>query len=109
MAGVDLLLPSAGELAALGGPAAPAVRAIAVTAGPDGATWIEGATRIQVPAERVPVADSTGAGDAFDAGLLAAWLAGAAPEDALRAGVAAATRAVARLGARPGSGSGGTP
>ncbi len=109
VAGVDLLLPSAGELAALGGPAAPAVRAIAVTAGPDGATWIEGATRIQVPAERVPVADSTGAGDAFDAGLLAAWLTGAAPEDALRAGVAAATRAVARLGARPGSGSGGTP
>ena len=45
--------------------------------------------------------DSTGAGDAFDAGLLAAWLAGASPSDALRAGVAAGARAVTRLGARP--------
>ncbi len=101
VAGTDLLLPNAAELAALGGPSAVAAGAVVVTAGADGATWIQGATRVHVPAEPVAVADSTGAGDAFDAGLLAAWLAGAGPEDALRAGVAAATRAVTRAGARP--------
>ena len=101
VAGVDLLLPSAAELAALGDGALRAVRAVAVTDGPRGATWIEGTTRVEVPAELVAVVDSTGAGDAFDAGLLAAWLAGAGPYDSLRAGVAAATRAVTRLGARP--------
>ena len=101
VAGVDLLLPSAAELAALGDGALRAARAVAVTAGADGATWMDGTTRVHVPAEPVAVADSTGAGDAFDAGLLAAWLAGATPSDALRAGVAAATRAVGRLGARP--------
>lgn len=101
VAGVDLLLPSAAELTALGGPARPAVGAVAVTAGADGATWISGPGRVHVPASAVPVVDSTGAGDAFDAGLLAAWLGGAEPVAALRAGVAAATRAVTRLGARP--------
>jgi len=45
--------------------------------------------------------DATGAGDAFDAGVLAAWLSGAAPEEALRAGCAAGARAVTRPGARP--------
>jgi sugar/nucleoside kinase (ribokinase family) len=49
----------------------------------------------------VPVVDPTGAGDAFDAGLLMAWLDGATPPDALRSGCAAAASAVGRLGARP--------
>ena len=48
------------------------------------------------------IADATGAGDAFDAGLLAAWLAGAGPEAALRAGCAAGAEAVSRRGGRPG-------
>jgi sugar/nucleoside kinase (ribokinase family) len=56
---------------------------------------------LRVPAEPARVVDSTGAGDAFDAGLLVAWLAGAGPLDALRAGVAAGARAVGRAGARP--------
>jgi sugar/nucleoside kinase (ribokinase family) len=45
--------------------------------------------------------DSTGAGDAFAAGFLAAWLAGAAVRDALRAGCSLAAQAVGRVGARP--------
>jgi sugar/nucleoside kinase (ribokinase family) len=107
--GVDLLLPSTGELAALTGSADPAsatallgtVGAVAVTAGAAGAAWVDRAGLTTVPAEPAEVVDSTGAGDAFDAGLLAAWLAGAGPADALHAGTVAGARAVARLGARP--------
>jgi sugar/nucleoside kinase (ribokinase family) len=101
--GVDLLLPSAGELAALGGAAAVlgAVRAVAVTAGAGGATWLDRTGLWNVPAEPVRPVDTTGAGDAFDAGLLAAWAGGATPLAALRAGVAAGTRAVTRPGAWP--------
>jgi sugar/nucleoside kinase (ribokinase family) len=101
--GVDLVLPSAGELAALGGAEAVlgAVRAVAVTAGPGGATWVDRSGLWNVPAEPVRTVDTTGAGDAFDAGLLAAWVGGATPLEALRAGVAAGTRAVQHPGAWP--------
>jgi len=45
--------------------------------------------------------DPTGAGDAFAAGILQAWVQGAAPEAALRAGSAAGAAAVSKIGARP--------
>jgi sugar/nucleoside kinase (ribokinase family) len=47
------------------------------------------------------VRDPTGAGDAFAAGLLAAWCSGAGPRAALAAGAALGAEAVARIGARP--------
>jgi sugar/nucleoside kinase (ribokinase family) len=47
------------------------------------------------------VVDSTGAGDAFAAGLLAARMDGAAPDEALAAGALLAARAVAQPGGRP--------
>jgi sugar/nucleoside kinase (ribokinase family) len=101
--GVDLLLPSAGELAALGGAEAVlgAVRAVAVTAGAAGATWLDRTAHWNVAAVPVRPVDTTGAGDAFDAGLLAAWADGATPLAALRAGVAAGSRAVDHPGAWP--------
>jgi sugar/nucleoside kinase (ribokinase family) len=101
--GIDLLLPSAGELAALGGTRAvlAAVGAVAVTDGPRGAAWVDRTARLEVSTRPAEVVDTTGAGDAFDAGVLAAWTAGAAPRDALAAGVAAGTRAVRRPGAWP--------
>jgi sugar/nucleoside kinase (ribokinase family) len=45
--------------------------------------------------------DTTGAGDAFAAGFLAAWLGGSSLESALDAGTALAARAVRTTGARP--------
>ena len=45
--------------------------------------------------------DSTGAGDAFAAGLLAARMDGAEPDEALAAGARLAARAVAQPGGRP--------
>ncbi|MEU4556779.1 PfkB family carbohydrate kinase [Actinoplanes sp. NPDC023936] len=52
-------------------------------------------------ARAVPMKDPTGAGDAFAAGLLAAWCSGAAPAAALAAGAELGARAVSVLGARP--------
>jgi sugar/nucleoside kinase (ribokinase family) len=49
----------------------------------------------------VDVEDPTGAGDAFAAGLLAAWCAGASPVAALTAGTALGAQAVRSVGARP--------
>ena len=110
-AGAGLLLPNADEARMLSGERDPerAARALAtrfgevvVTLGADGALWTDG--RESVRADAVPVeasVDSTGAGDAFAAGLLAARLDGAAPAEALAAGARLAAEAVGRPGGRP--------
>ncbi len=109
--GVDLLLANAEEAAVLTGlddPDAAAEELLAtantvvVKRGADGALWRSGVERVAVPAAAVGrVVDSTGAGDAFAAGLLAAWLRGAEPATALRAGAALGARAAQVVGARP--------
>jgi len=106
---VDLLLPNAAELHALTGSADPAAAvalldragAVAVTRGPAGAAWVDRTGRWEVPAVPATVVDPTGAGDAFDAGLVLARLRGAAPERALAAGCTAAAAAVGTVGGRP--------
>jgi sugar/nucleoside kinase (ribokinase family) len=109
LGGIDLLLPSAAELAALTGSPDPssaialldACAAVVVTNGAAGAAWVDRDGVRTAPAAEVTVVDTTGAGDAFDAGLLAAWLAGAGPDAALAAGCAVGAAAVSRRGARP--------
>jgi sugar/nucleoside kinase (ribokinase family) len=60
----------------------------------------EGST-VRAPAELVDVVDTTGAGDAFVAGFLPAWLDRADPLLCLERGNRAASRVVTRVGARP--------
>ena len=109
-AGADLLLANAAEAGALSGEPEPRraanalaehYREVVVTCGAAGAVWADGLVVASAPAAAVAVVDTTGAGDAFAAGFLAAWLAGQAPESALAAGNRLAGTAVARRGAWP--------
>jgi ribokinase len=104
-----VLLPNRDEAAVLTGQADPAAAARALTLharevvvklGADGALWTDGRALERVAAAPARAVDTTGAGDAFAAGLLAARLAGAGPRAALEAGAALAARAVERPGGR---------
>lgn len=61
-----------------------------------------GGVRLQMPAERVDVVDTTGAGDAFAAGFLAAEQRGEGEAQSLAAAIANGTRAVTQVGGQPG-------
>ncbi|MGW3604038.1 carbohydrate kinase family protein [Micromonospora sp. NPDC005161] len=108
---VDLLLVNADEATVLAGGLDPAAqgRALSATArrvvvkrGAAGAVWVDRSAPVCVaPARRVAVVDVTGAGDAFAAGLLTAWLAGAAPTAALNRAADLGAVAVSTVGARP--------
>jgi sugar/nucleoside kinase (ribokinase family) len=77
--------------------------AVVLKLGAEGAFYTDAqGWRSRVPATPARANDTTGAGDALCAGFLAAWLAGEAPEEALRRGVSLAASAVERVGARPG-------
>jgi 2-dehydro-3-deoxygluconokinase len=82
------------RLAALG------VEEAAVKLGPEGALVLAGGEAEHVPAEPdVTVVDTTGAGDAFDAGYLHGRLAGMAPVEAAREGHRLAAAALRHRGA----------
>jgi sugar/nucleoside kinase (ribokinase family) len=110
-AGVTLVLPNADEARLLTGcaDAADAAlalagrhRAVAVTLGAEGALWCSGEHLVHRPAPPTRVVDTTGAGDAFTAGLLSAWLAApdGDPAALLDSGMAVAAGVVRRPGAR---------
>ena len=109
--GVSLLTPNIDEAAVLTGetdpePAAAAlldhVPEVVVTCGRDGVLWqARGSDPLRARAPEVDVVDTTGAGDAFCAGLLAARAADAPVADQLAAGCRLAAAAAARLGGRP--------
>lgn len=115
--GVDLVLANDDEASALTpagseGPAAQAAAlarelgaTVVVKRGADGAVAATpDGTTVHRPAAPVTVVDSTGAGDAFAAGLLAGGDLAGDPDRlgrALEAAAAVAARAVAQVGARP--------
>ena len=73
-----------------------------MTLGAGGALWTDGHAVARVAAPPVAaVVDTTGAGDAFAAGWLAARRRGAEPAAALAVACALGARAVGRAGARP--------
>jgi sugar/nucleoside kinase (ribokinase family) len=76
--------------------------AVVLKLGADGAVLaVAGSPPILIPAWPATVRDTTGAGDAFCAGFLAAWLAGAPLAEAGTAAAKAAALAVATFGGRP--------
>lgn len=102
IAQVDLFLPNAQEADALhqiGIPEDCAALTV-IKCGKDGArarrrgdeSWV------QVPSRAVPVVDATGAGDAFNAGFISRWLAGAALDHCITSGNACGAIAVGSAG-----------
>lgn len=106
----DLVFATAAELGALIGPSGRGdVRAldlapvVVVKRGPGGVSVLirdGGPSRFDVATRAIPAADTTGAGDAFDAGFIAEWLAsraaGRSPNVALRRAAVAGNRVAAR-------------
>lgn len=78
-------------------------QAVLLTVGADGVLLFERSHRVRVPAVPVEqVVDTTGAGDAFSAGLLAGLLEGRELEPAARLGCAVAARKIGHFGSRSG-------
>lgn len=79
-------------------------RAVIVKLGPLGSRWLSGELDLAEPAMKVKSVDTTGAGDAFNGGFLAALVRGLRPESCLKAGNAAgalSTRAAGGLDGLP--------
>jgi len=106
----DVLFANADEAVALTGRAEPVEAAerlagyglvAVVKLGPDGAIAVDGSQTVRRDAVPVAAIDSTGAGDAFAAGFLAAWRLDRTLEPAVESATRLAAQAVGRLGARP--------
>jgi sugar/nucleoside kinase (ribokinase family) len=101
IAAVDLFFPNADELAELARHGVePRPRLATVTKrGADGAEYRPVAgPRLGAPALPAEIRDLTGAGDAFNAGFLSAWLNGADPQRALEEGTRLGAIAIAEIG-----------
>ena len=107
---VDILFANEDEVVALTGASglegalglSARVPVLVVTRSEKGALAIAGGERADVPAEPVgKVVDTTGAGDLFAAGFLAAHARGASLERSLRTGAIAAAEIISHYGARP--------
>ncbi len=75
--------------------------AVVLTLGADGVLYGRGAERIRLPAKRVPVVDTTAAGDTFIGFYLADLALGRPPRQALETAIAASALCVSRPGAAP--------
>ncbi len=75
-------------------------RTVVARRGADGATLVTATERQEIPSFPVDVVDTLGAGDAFDAGFIAARLDGRDTVEAIRWGHAVAALSTSRAGAR---------
>jgi sugar/nucleoside kinase (ribokinase family) len=105
-----LLLPNAAEARALVGESTsePAARVLGdrfplavVKEGPDGATWSDEMRLEHVPTRTVLPVDTTGAGDAFNAGVIIGLSRGESARDACSLGHSIARRVISQYGGRP--------
>ena len=97
---MNVFLPNAAELGhlrALGVPE-PFAPLTVVKQGAQGATAISGDEELSASGQRVNAVDTTGAGDAFNAGFLSAWLTNMPLLDCLKAGNAKGAQAVSGRG-----------
>jgi sugar/nucleoside kinase (ribokinase family) len=106
--GTDVFLPNAAEARAIadcedldqaGRRLARHFSVVVIKDGAQGARLYQRELSLDLPAPQGgPVLDTTGAGDAFNAGFLAAWLAGRSPARALAEGIACGTLSVQGVG-----------
>jgi sugar/nucleoside kinase (ribokinase family) len=110
--GAAILFPNAEEASVLTGSDNPETQCtrlaalyplVVIKRGADGCLAASGARRWAVATPKTGAVDATGAGDAFVAAFLAARLGRAAIETALERAVAAGSKAVTRVGGRPGT------
>lgn len=66
--------------------------------GNHGAVWLAPDRDLQVPAPKVKAIDTTGAGDAFNAGFLVAWMRGKTPRECLKLGNTVGAESTKRAG-----------
>lgn len=71
---------------------------VIVKLGPEGSRWVGRGGDVRAPARAARVVDTTGAGDAFNGGFLAARLRGLSPRDSLRLGNFVGTASTRRAG-----------
>jgi len=75
---------------------------VVVTQGAQGVWRADGGSVAHIPlAESVKSVDPTGAGDSFNAGLLAGLVQGDSLENAIHRGIAVASLCITKAGARP--------
>jgi sugar/nucleoside kinase (ribokinase family) len=100
IANVDVFLPNEAEVEHLLEIGVPKSQfpLTAIKQGASGATALTRGQDIHEPAEPVTVVDTTGAGDAFNAGFLRAWLAEESLQSCLRAGNLQGGRAISQRG-----------
>lgn len=106
-AGIDIFLPNKEEALAITGCDEPQAMldrlaevfpVVVLKGGAEGA-WLRSAEHnLHARSEKVPVIDTTGAGDAFNAGFINAWLSEADAQTALNAGIRSGSLAVQAAG-----------
>jgi ribokinase len=102
LTGIEVTDPASAKRAAAALMARGVAKAAIITLGANGCLWFDGERSLHVPALNAgQVAETTGAGDAFNGGFAVALAEGMTPTDALRFANATAAISVTRPGTAP--------